>query len=110
MAGATMSDGMAVLQPLLLDAPQVQQGTVVLGTVQGDLHDIGKNIVKTLLYAAGFTVHDIGVDQPSLALWKPRVHTRPTSWRSPRCSRPPCRIWLAWSRRCTKPAWAAASR
>ncbi|MBA7693326.1 Methionine synthase [subsurface metagenome] len=40
------------------------QGTVVLGTIQGDLHDLGKNIVKTMLQAAGFDVHDLGCDVP----------------------------------------------
>ncbi len=38
------------------------QGTVVIGTIQGDLHDLGKNIVKTMLQAAAFTVHDLGCD------------------------------------------------
>ncbi len=67
MAGATMKEGMAVLAPLLKDESEGQgKGTVVIGTVEGDLHDIGKNIVKTLLEAAGFTVHDIGVDQPAV--------------------------------------------
>jgi corrinoid protein of di/trimethylamine methyltransferase len=40
------------------------QGTIVLGTIQGDLHDLGKNIVKIMLQAAGFTVHDLGYDIP----------------------------------------------
>jgi corrinoid protein of di/trimethylamine methyltransferase len=40
------------------------QGTVVLGTIQGDLHDVGKNIVKIMLQASGFDVHDLGVDVP----------------------------------------------
>jgi corrinoid protein of di/trimethylamine methyltransferase len=67
MAGATMKQGMAVLDPVLQsDGEGRSKGTVVIGTVQGDLHDIGKNIVKTLLEAAGFAVHDIGVDQPVL--------------------------------------------
>jgi 5-methyltetrahydrofolate--homocysteine methyltransferase len=65
MAGAAMKEGMSVLDPLLKDEAAGQsKGTVVIGTVEGDLHDIGKNIVKTLLEAAGFTVYDIGVDQP----------------------------------------------
>jgi methanogenic corrinoid protein MtbC1 len=38
------------------------QGSVVIGTIQGDLHDLGKNIVKTMLQAAGLTVHDLGCD------------------------------------------------
>jgi len=69
MAGSTMAEGMLVLQPLLKDreGEQKRKGTVVIGTVQGDLHDIGKNIVKTLLEAAGFTVYDIGIDQPAIA-------------------------------------------
>jgi corrinoid protein of di/trimethylamine methyltransferase len=65
MAGAAMREAMAILDPLLKGGSQAaSKGTVVIGTVQGDLHDIGKNIVKTLLEAAGFIVHDIGVDQP----------------------------------------------
>lgn len=40
------------------------QGTIVLGTIQGDMHDLGKNIVKIMLQAAGFTVHDLGYDVP----------------------------------------------
>ncbi len=40
------------------------QGTIVLGTIQGDLHDLGKNIVKTMLQASGFDVHDLGCDVP----------------------------------------------
>jgi len=65
MAGATMREGMAVLEPhLKSDRAGRSKGTVVIGSVAGDLHDIGKNIVGTLLEAAGFVVHDIGVDQP----------------------------------------------
>jgi 5-methyltetrahydrofolate--homocysteine methyltransferase len=65
MAGVTMRQGMNVLEPLLKRAEAgARKGTIVIGTVRGDLHDIGKNIVKTMLEAAGFVVHDIGVDQP----------------------------------------------
>ncbi len=65
LAGSTMTAAMTVLQPLLGGQSGGRgKGTIVLGTVQGDLHNIGKNIVKTLLEAAGFVVHDIGVDQP----------------------------------------------
>jgi 5-methyltetrahydrofolate--homocysteine methyltransferase len=63
MAGATMKHGMAVLEPLLQEARQTRgKGTVVLGTVQGDLHDIGKNLVGMMLQGAGFVVVDLGVD------------------------------------------------
>jgi 5-methyltetrahydrofolate--homocysteine methyltransferase len=76
MAGHTMSEGMTVLQPLLQAGGAGQsKGTIVIGTVQGDLHDIGKNIVKTLLEAAGFTVHDIGIDQPPSAFVRKAVET-----------------------------------
>ena len=65
MAGHAMNAGMTVLQPLLkADVDGQRKGTILIGTVQGDMHDIGKNIVKTLLEAAGFVVHDIGIDQP----------------------------------------------
>ena len=63
MAGATMKHGMAVLEPLLQEARRTGgKGTVVLGTVQGDLHDIGKNLVGMMLQGAGFVVVDLGVD------------------------------------------------
>ena len=63
MAGATMKHGMAVLEPLLNEAQQSGgKGVVVLGTVQGDLHDIGKNLVAMMLQGAGFEVVDLGVD------------------------------------------------
>jgi 5-methyltetrahydrofolate--homocysteine methyltransferase len=67
MAGATMGEGMDVLKPLLGEASGSgrSKGTIVFGTVQGDMHDIGKNIVKTMLEATGFSVHDLGVDQPA---------------------------------------------
>jgi 5-methyltetrahydrofolate--homocysteine methyltransferase len=78
MAAATMKAGLAVLQPLLAgsaDAP-ASKGTVVIGTVQGDVHDIGKNLVKALLEAGGFTVLDIGVNQPAEAfVAKARQHS-----------------------------------
>jgi corrinoid protein of di/trimethylamine methyltransferase len=76
MAGHTMSEGMKVLKPLLQAGSAGQRkGTVVIGTVQGDLHDIGKSIVKTLLEAAGFVVHDIGIDQPPRAFVQSAVET-----------------------------------
>jgi 5-methyltetrahydrofolate--homocysteine methyltransferase len=65
MAGNTMKKGMAVLGPLLKqDAAGAGKGRVVLGTVKGDLHDIGKNLVGIMLEGAGFTLIDLGVDVP----------------------------------------------
>jgi 5-methyltetrahydrofolate--homocysteine methyltransferase len=65
MAGATMQDGMQVLSPLLKaggGAESISKGKVILGTVKGDLHDIGKNLVKIMLEGARFEVIDLGVD------------------------------------------------
>ncbi len=62
MAGETMKAGMAILEPHLKSSAAEALGTVVIGTVKGDIHDIGKNIVATLLLSAGFKVHDLGTD------------------------------------------------
>lgn len=62
MAAKAMYAGMEVLKPLFIkDRPQ-SMGTVVIGTVQGDLHDIGKNLVSIMLKGAGFDVIDLGND------------------------------------------------
>jgi len=65
MAAATVTKAaIEVLEPILKRPEEKRKmlGTVVIGTVKGDLHDIGKNIVAALLTGAGFTVHDLGVD------------------------------------------------
>jgi len=62
MAGEVMKEGMKVLEPHLKAGEVKTLGKVAVGTVRGDLHDIGKNIVATLLNAAGFNVIDLGVD------------------------------------------------
>lgn len=64
MAGETMKEGLGVLEPHIDKENMTPEGIVVIGTVQGDLHDIGKNVVATLLGASGFEVHDLGVDVP----------------------------------------------
>jgi len=61
-AAETMKIGLEVLRPLLVDADIAPRGTVIVGTVKGDLHDIGKNLVGMMLQGAGFTVIDLGVD------------------------------------------------
>jgi 5-methyltetrahydrofolate--homocysteine methyltransferase len=61
-AAETMKIGLKVLQPLLMEADISPRGTVIVGTVKGDLHDIGKNLVGMMLEGAGFTVIDLGVD------------------------------------------------
>ncbi|MEM2942573.1 MAG: corrinoid protein [Candidatus Bathyarchaeia archaeon] len=64
MAGVTMKEGMALVEPHLKGRMSEARGRVVIGTVEGDLHDIGKNIVATMLRSAQFEVHDLGVDVP----------------------------------------------
>jgi methanogenic corrinoid protein MtbC1 len=62
VAGEVMSDVAAQVAPLLQAGGGDSRGCIVLGTVQGDIHDIGKNLVATQLGAAGYEVHDLGVD------------------------------------------------
>ncbi|MDH5268195.1 MAG: corrinoid protein, partial [Candidatus Bathyarchaeota archaeon] len=65
MAGEVMKEGTKILEPHLKETEIKKLGKVVLATVKGDLHDIGKNIVATLLSASGFEVIDLGVDVPA---------------------------------------------
>jgi 5-methyltetrahydrofolate--homocysteine methyltransferase len=65
MAGYLASEVAKLLKPHLLKTQQTALGTVVMGTVKGDIHDIGKNIVIMMLDAAGFEVIDLGVDVPT---------------------------------------------
>jgi methanogenic corrinoid protein MtbC1 len=65
IAADAMEQAMEVLKPLLAADAGPGSGTVVIGTVQGDLHDIGKNLVITMLEGAGFRVIDLGVDVPA---------------------------------------------
>jgi 5-methyltetrahydrofolate--homocysteine methyltransferase len=65
MASRAMEAGFELLRPLLKTGDSGRLGRVVLGVVQGDIHDIGKNIVKVLLEAAGFEVIDLGRDVPA---------------------------------------------
>jgi len=62
IAARAMKSGMEVLKPLLVKAGVKPVGTVVMGTVKGDLHDIGKNLVCMMLEGAGFKVVDAGIN------------------------------------------------
>lgn len=66
VGGAAMEAAMEVLQPALAksDVDRASLGVIVLATVEGDIHDIGKNIVRTMLSSSGFIVHDLGADVP----------------------------------------------
>ena len=62
MAARAMNAGMDIVKPLLVEGDVTSLGTVVIGTVKGDLHDIGKNLVVMMLESAGFKVVNLGVD------------------------------------------------
>lgn len=62
VSARSMQDGMAVLKPYLMEADVQPAGLVVAGTVKGDTHDIGKNLVCMMLESAGFQVMDLGTD------------------------------------------------
>lgn len=62
LAARAMQEGMKVLEPLLVDAGVKPIGKVAIGTVKGDLHDIGKNLVAMMLKGAGLEVLDFGID------------------------------------------------
>lgn len=64
IAARAMQSGMAILKPHLQQADRKSSGKVVIGTVKGDLHDIGKNLVALMLEGAGFEIKDLGVDVP----------------------------------------------
>ena len=76
MAGETMKEGMAVLEPYLVAGDVTRAGKVVVGTVKGDLHDIGKNVFLILLRAANYNAIDLGVDvSPDIFLESVREHS-----------------------------------
>ena len=64
LAANSMKAGMAILRPLLAETGAEPIGKVVIGTVKGDIHDIGKNLVSMMLEGAGFEVIDLGINNP----------------------------------------------
>lgn len=66
-AGELLRASLDILKPVLGQGNTVKMGSIVLATVEGDLHDIGKNIFKGMAEAAGFEVYDLGFDQPASA-------------------------------------------
>ena len=65
MAGVLATEVTGMLEPYLVKAGRMPLGRIVIGTVRGDIHDIGKNIVIMMLRASGFDVVDLGVDVPA---------------------------------------------
>jgi len=70
IAARAMQAGLKLLKPRLVEANVKSAGKVAIGTVKGDLHDIGKNLVAMMLEGTGFEVHDLGVDVPPEAFVK----------------------------------------
>src|SRR3546814_20817950 len=64
MAANAMKAGMAILRPLLIETGAPRVGKMVIGTVKGDIHDIGKNLVAMMMEGAGFEVIDLGINNP----------------------------------------------
>ncbi|MEL7543881.1 MAG: B12-binding domain-containing protein [Pseudomonadota bacterium] len=64
LSANAMKSGMTILRPLLAETGAPKVGTMVVGTVKGDIHDIGKNLVGMMLEGAGFEVVDIGINNP----------------------------------------------
>ncbi|MEJ1992500.1 MAG: B12-binding domain-containing protein [Maritimibacter sp.] len=64
LAANSMKAGMAILKPLLAESDSPRMGKMVIGTVKGDIHDIGKNLVSMMMEGAGFEVVDIGINNP----------------------------------------------
>ena len=64
LAANAMKGGMAILKPLLAETGAPRVGKMVIGTVKGDIHDIGKNLVSMMLEGAGFEVIDLGINNP----------------------------------------------
>jgi 5-methyltetrahydrofolate--homocysteine methyltransferase len=62
MAAKAMKAGMEILRPLLVETGAPQMGTLVIGTVKGDIHDIGKNLVAMMMEGAGFNVINLGIN------------------------------------------------
>ncbi|MEL7464492.1 MAG: B12-binding domain-containing protein [Pseudomonadota bacterium] len=64
LAANAMKGGMSILKPLLIETGAPRLGSMVIGTVKGDIHDIGKNLVSMMMEGAGFEVKDLGINNP----------------------------------------------
>ncbi|MDE0589377.1 B12-binding domain-containing protein [Halocynthiibacter sp. C4] len=64
LAAGAMKGGMAILKPLLAETGAPRMGKMVIGTVKGDIHDIGKNLVGMMMEGAGFEIIDLGINNP----------------------------------------------
>lgn len=76
-AGELLTEAITVLKPALGGDGSMVQGTILIGTVQGDLHDIGKNIFKSMIESAGFEVIDLGIDVKADAFVEKALEIKP---------------------------------
>jgi len=77
VAATVMNEGMETLRPYIKGDEAANAGKVIIGTVEGDLHDIGKNIVASMLRSAGFEVNDLGIDVPPAGFVKSVKEDKP---------------------------------
>ena len=73
LSANAMKAGMTILRPLLAETGAPKLGTMVIGTVKGDIHDIGKNLVGMMMEGAGFDVIDIGINNPVIEKHNPDI-------------------------------------
>ena len=85
LAANSMKGGMAILRPLLAETGAPAVGKMVIGTVKGDIHDIGKNLVSMMLEGAGFEVSISASTARSRSIWMRSSSTSRTSSACPRC-------------------------
>lgn len=77
MAAKSMKAALAILRPILAETGVESKGRVVIGTVEGDLHDIGQNLVSIMLEGAGYDVHNLGIDNTKDAFVDAVKKTKP---------------------------------
>ena len=85
-SAATMKAAVAYLEPMMEKADGNQRGTIVLATVKGDVHDIGKNLVDIILSNNGYKVVNLASSSPQPPSSRPPSSTTPTPSASPACS------------------------
>lgn len=76
LAANAMKGGMFILKPLLAETGAPRLGNMVIGTVKGDIHDIGKNLVTMMMEGAGFEVKDLGIERASFIRRKPYASSK----------------------------------
>ena len=96
LSAKAMKADLKILRPCIEKNGMPTIGTVVIGTVEGDLHDIGKNVVATFLKGSGFNVRDLGLKVPDQEFIDEVKDKRQISWDFRLCSPPPCQLWASY--------------